>query len=50
MNNKCCRTCKYHDDFTWACFNGDSIHRADFTNDDFVCDAWEEQDGFEADK
>lgn len=40
---KSCKTCKWHDDFTWVCFNGESIHRADFTNDDYVCECWEEQ-------
>lgn len=39
--DKCCKTCKFHDDYTWVCFNPDSIHRADFTNNDYVCDKWE---------
>ena len=45
MNDKCCRTCKYHDDFTWACFNGDSVRKGDYTHaDHYVCDEWEEVD------
>lgn len=39
---KCCKTCKYHDDFSWVCFCGSSVHRADFTNDDYVCEEWKE--------
>ena len=31
MNEKCCKNCRKHDDFTWACFNGDSKYCADFT-------------------
>ncbi len=30
---KSCKGCKWHDDFTWACFNGESPYRADFVND-----------------
>ena len=37
-----CETCAYHDDFSWVCFNGDSEMRADVTNNDFVCDKWED--------
>ena len=39
---KCCKTCKKHDDFTWVCFNGDSEHYADFTEPDCVCEFWED--------
>ena len=39
--DKHCENCKYHDDFTCVCFNGDSLHRADFTDNDWCCDAWE---------
>lgn len=28
----CCNGCKWWDDFTWACFNGDSPYCADFVN------------------
>ncbi len=38
---KRCKTCRYHDDFTWACFNGNSKHCADFTEPDCVCECWE---------
>ena len=41
--NKCCENCAYHDDWTWVCFNGDSEMRADVTNNDFVCDKWEDK-------
>lgn len=27
-----CSGCKWHDDFSWVCFNGDSENRADFVN------------------
>lgn len=37
-----CKTCKWRDDYSWVCFCPDSIHRADFTADDFVCDKWVE--------
>lgn len=33
VSNICdCCGCKYHDDFSWVCCNGDSPHRADFVN------------------
>lgn len=38
QKEKCCKTCKKHDDFTWVCFNGDSEHCADFTEPDCVCE------------
>lgn len=38
-----CKTCKWRDDYSWVCFCPDSIHRADFTNDDYVCDEWESE-------
>jgi hypothetical protein len=44
MTNKSCKTCKWHDDFSWACFNGDSENRADFTSNDDKCDFWEMAD------
>ena len=40
---KRCSNCKWHEDFTGACCNGDSDYRADFTDSDFVCDKWEER-------
>ena len=39
-----CGNCKWHEDFTGACCNGDSEYRADFTGSDFVCDKWEERE------
>ena len=45
MENKCCENCAYHDDWTWVCFNGGSEMRADVTNNDFVCDKWEDKNG-----
>ena len=40
---KCCKNCKWHDDFSWVCFNGESEECAGVTNNDFVCDKWEEK-------
>lgn len=33
MKYNCCVGCKWHDEFTWACFNGDSEYCADFVNE-----------------
>jgi hypothetical protein len=41
-SNKICATCDHYDDFTGACCNGNSEHRADFTDDGDVCREWEE--------
>ena len=41
--DKNCSTCAYHDDFSWVCFNGYSGMCADVTNNDFVCDKWEDR-------
>jgi hypothetical protein len=38
---KTCRHCRWHEEFTWACFNGDSEYCADFTNDEDSCPCWE---------
>lgn len=43
-NDRCCKTCVYHDDWTWVCFNPDSESRADFTNEKFVCNCWESRE------
>lgn len=45
QEEKNCKNCKNHDDFSWVCFSPFSIHRADFTNNDFVCEHWEKSDG-----
>lgn len=37
-----CKNCKYHEPFSWVCFNPDSINRADFTLDKDSCRYWEE--------
>lgn len=40
---KSCSTCAWHDDFSWVCFNGNSENRADFTDPEDSCLAWEER-------
>lgn len=42
---KCCETCKWHDDFSWACCNGKSENRADFTFPGEACPFWEKKEG-----
>lgn len=32
---------EWHDNFSWACFNGNSEHRADFTDPEDSCPVWE---------
>ena len=41
FNSQCCGNCKWHEDFSWACCNGESEYVADFTTSDFSCDKWE---------
>lgn len=41
MKPRCCATCKWYEDFQGVCFNGDSEHRADFTDPEDVCEEWE---------
>lgn len=36
-----CGTCRWHDDYTWACFNGHSPNCADFTDPEDRCSEWE---------
>ena len=43
LAKKKCRTCRWHDEFSWVCFNGDSPDVADFTDPEHICDAWEEK-------
>ena len=38
---KTCCTCRWHDPFSWVCFNGYSEHRADFTDPECSCPVWE---------
>lgn len=45
MKPKCCSTCKWYEDFQGVCCNGDSEHRADFTDPEDGCEEWEEHDG-----
>lgn len=45
MNKRNCKNCKWHDDFSWACFNGNSLYCADFTDEDFSCDCHEFNEG-----
>lgn len=37
-----CENCKWHEDYSGVCCCGDSDRRADFTDNDFVCEyhAW----------
>lgn len=41
MEEKCCKNCRKHDDFTYVCFNGDSEYCADFTEPECCCECWE---------
>lgn len=41
MEEKCCKNCRKHDDFTCVCFNGDSEYCADFTEPECCCEYWE---------
>ena len=42
--DKSCSNCKWHDRFSWVCYNGLSECRADFTDPDDVCKEWEKKD------
>lgn len=42
--DKSCSTCKWHDGFSWVCYNGLSECRADFTDPDDVCKEWEKRE------
>lgn len=42
MKNKCCVGCKWHEEWTWACCNGDSPYCADFVN--CGCPLYEEKE------
>lgn len=35
-----CKACKYHDDYTWVCFNADSPKCADITMNEDICDEY----------
>lgn len=38
---KTCCTCRWHEGYTWVCFNGDSPNCADFTDPEDTCECWE---------
>ena len=40
MDRETCERCKYFEDFSWVCFNGDSPYCADFTEPEFSCKEW----------
>lgn len=42
-----CENCNYYGKFSWVCYNCYSDFVADFTDEDFVCDKWEEKKGEE---
>lgn len=41
---QCCCSCKWHDDFSGVCFNGESDARGDFTLLEDYCGCWEGKD------
>lgn len=44
MENVCCETCAWHDNFSWVCSNGLSEACADFTYPEDFCIYWEEKE------
>lgn len=42
-NEKNCNSCTWHDGYSGVCCNGDSHKRADFVNEDYYCDYYEER-------
>lgn len=42
-DGKCCKTCYWHDEFSWVCSNWDSPNVADFTDDSESCKGWREK-------
>lgn len=40
---KTCATCRWYAEFEAVCCNGDSEHRADFTDPEDGCECWEER-------
>lgn len=42
-NDNCCGACRWHEDFTWACFNGCSPNCSDFTDPDDSCECFEKK-------
>ena len=41
MTEQYCVLCKWYDDFTGACCNGESENRAEFMDGKDGCDKWE---------
>ena len=41
MVTNICSTCRWYEDFNGVCCNGDSEHRADFTEPEDGCERWE---------
>ena len=37
-----CRTCRWYAEYEGVCCNSDSEHRADFVDEDYYCEEWEE--------
>lgn len=48
MNQKCCRTCQWHEhesiDDGYVCVNADSEHCTDLTENEDCCEEWEENE------
>lgn len=42
--DKSCSNCKWHDRFSWVCYNGLSERRANFTDPEDVCKEWEKRE------
>ena len=43
-----CSSCRWYEDYQGVCFNGDSPHCADFTDQEDCCEEWEKkEDGHE---
>ena len=42
-----CKTCAYHDDFSWVCTNADSSYVADFTDNEDWCSEYRGREGSE---
>lgn len=36
-----CCTCRWHEGYTWICFNGESPNCADMTDPEATCECWE---------
>lgn len=40
-----CGNCNYYEDFSGVCCSADSDFRADFVDEEFSCNKWEEKKG-----